>query len=72
MYTTPGFTDEKIHLFLASNLASGKAALEHDEFLEVVKVPLVNALAMIRTGEVRDAKTVVGLLLVADRLGSQP
>jgi ADP-ribose pyrophosphatase len=65
IYTTPGFTDEKIHLFLATGLTRGVAALEPDEFIEVVTVPLAEALQLIERGEIRDAKTVIALLFAA-------
>ncbi|HET7584012.1 MAG TPA: NUDIX hydrolase [Gemmatimonadaceae bacterium] len=65
LYTTPGFTDEKIHLFLAVGLTRGEARREADEFLEVETVPLSRALEMIRVGEIRDAKTALGILYAA-------
>jgi ADP-ribose pyrophosphatase len=65
IYTTPGFTDEVIHLFWAEGLTQGETAREHDEFIEVVPRPLSEVLAGIRGGEIRDAKTVVALLYMA-------
>ncbi|MGQ0712589.1 MAG: NUDIX hydrolase [Gemmatimonadaceae bacterium] len=65
MYTTPGFTDEQIHLFLASELTQGETGHEADEFLEVETVPLSRALEMIRDGVIRDAKTALGILYAA-------
>jgi ADP-ribose pyrophosphatase len=64
MYTTPGFTDERIHLFLASGLTAGASEREADEFLDLAPMPLARALEMIRTGEIQDAKTAVALLYV--------
>jgi ADP-ribose pyrophosphatase len=64
-YTTPGFTDEKIHAFLATGITRGEAKLERDEFVEVVTMPISRALAMIRDGEIVDAKTALTLLYVA-------
>jgi ADP-ribose pyrophosphatase len=66
MFTTPGFTDEKIHLFLATGLVAGKANREADEFMELVPTPLSRALAMIEQGEIQDAKTALALLYAAD------
>jgi len=63
--TTPGFTDEVIHLFWAQGLTRGAAARERDEFIEVVPQPLSGVLAGIRSGEVRDAKTIVAILYMA-------
>ncbi|HXG71148.1 MAG TPA: NUDIX hydrolase [Gemmatimonadaceae bacterium] len=65
MYTTPGFTDEKIHLFLAAGLKRGEAARESDEFLTLTPVPLSKALEMVEAGEIQDAKTALGLLYAA-------
>ncbi len=65
MYTTPGFTDEKIHLFLAAGLERGEAARESDEFLTLTPVPLSKALEMVEAGEIQDAKTALGLLYAA-------
>ena len=65
IYTTPGFTDERIHLFLASGLTHGESATETDEFLELVPTPLSRALEMIERGEIVDGKTVVGILFAA-------
>ena len=65
IWTTPGFTDEVIHLYLASGLTAGKPSRERDEFIEVVPQPLSQVLARIRDGEVRDAKTVVAILYMA-------
>lgn len=65
MYTTPGFTDERIHLFLATGLTRGEAAREADEFVELVPMSFTRALEMVRDGEIQDAKTAVTLLYVA-------
>lgn len=70
-FTTPGFTDEKIHAFMATGLVRGTAHLEADEFVEVAPFPLARALEMIRDGEIVDAKTALTLLYVAGfRLGA--
>ncbi|HEU4563464.1 MAG TPA: NUDIX hydrolase [Gemmatimonadaceae bacterium] len=65
IFTTPGFCDEKIHIFMAVGLTNGETAHEHDEFLEVETMPLSRALAMIERGEILDGKTVVGILFAA-------
>ncbi|HEU4585509.1 MAG TPA: NUDIX hydrolase [Gemmatimonadaceae bacterium] len=64
-YTTPGFTDEKIHAFMASDLERGVNSLEADEFVETISLPLSRALAMIREGKIVDAKTALTLLYAA-------
>jgi len=65
MYTTPGFTDERIHLFVATGLTAGDAAREADEFLELVPMPMSRALALIEEGSIQDAKTALALLYAA-------
>jgi ADP-ribose pyrophosphatase len=65
MYTTPGFTDEKIHLFVATGLERGESALEQDEFVEVVPTTMSAALRLIKDGTINDAKTALSILYVA-------
>jgi len=65
IWTTPGFTDERIHLFWAADLAAGAHAREPDEFIEVVPKPLSEVLGMVRSGEICDGKTVVAILYMA-------
>jgi ADP-ribose diphosphatase len=65
MFTTPGFTDEKIHVFMATGLTHGESAREADEFADVVIMPLAEALELIRTGVILDAKTALSILYVA-------
>ena len=65
IYTTPGFTDERIHLFLATGLNTGEPRPEADEFIELRPEPISRVLSMIRDGEVVDAKSIVALLFVA-------
>lgn len=64
-YTTPGFTDEVIHAFMATGLVRGDVAHEKDEFMTVETVTLARALELIRTGELKDAKTALSILYVA-------
>jgi ADP-ribose pyrophosphatase len=65
MYTTPGFTDERIHLFMATGLERGETAHEADEFMTVETVTLSRALRLIEQGEIKDAKTALGILFAA-------
>lgn len=65
MFTTPGFTDEKIHLFMAAGLERGETAHEADEFMTVETVTLSHALQLIQKGEIKDAKTALGILFAA-------
>ena len=65
IWTTPGFTDEAIHLFWAGDLTTAAHAREPDEFIEVVPKPLSEVLKGIRDGEIRDGKTVAAILYMA-------
>lgn len=69
IYVAPGYTTEYIHLFLATNLIESKLAADDDEFVEVQHVPFKEVLAMIDRGEIADAKSNVGVLRVARRMG---
>jgi ADP-ribose pyrophosphatase len=67
--TTPGFCDERIHLFLARELSDDTQQLDHDEVLSVSRVAMRRALAMIRAGEIEDAKSIAALHRAATELG---
>lgn len=64
IYTTPGFTDERIHLFLASRLAPVALSREEDEFITVHEQPWSAVGRMIRTGQIRDGKSLATLMYV--------
>jgi len=64
-YTTPGFTDERIHGFIATGLARGESKREADEFMTLETMTLSHALELIQNGEIRDAKTAVLILFAA-------
>ncbi|HUF26728.1 MAG TPA: NUDIX hydrolase [Gemmatimonadaceae bacterium] len=64
-YTTPGFTDERIHIYLAVGLTQGVTGHEPDEFIEPEPMTLSRALEMIRAGEIKDAKSALGILFAA-------
>jgi len=64
-FTSPGFTDEKIHLFIATGLEEGEASPEDTEEIELVRVPLDQVPALLE--EVEDGKTLAGLLLLLRR-----
>lgn len=66
-FSTPGFSNEMMHLFLAEELNPGNLAPDEDEILEQVTVLLPEALEMIARGEIRDAKTIAGILLASRR-----
>jgi ADP-ribose diphosphatase len=62
--TTPGFTDERIHLFLAEGLESGAHHREADEFMELHTIRWSEVLRLVESGEIVDGKTLVSLLFV--------
>lgn len=70
-YNSPGFSGEYFHLYLARDLSPTPGEPEPDEFLQVVRVGLDEAVAMVSTGRIRDAKTIIGLTLTRMFLGGQ-
>ena len=71
-YTSAGMTDSILHLYLATDLTVVPAAAHgpEEEHMETLELPLADAVAMVVRGEIHDAKTVIGLLLVDRRLNS--
>jgi ADP-ribose pyrophosphatase len=67
--TTPGFTDEVIHLFAAFDLEPVPTRHESDEVIEVVQMPLRDAVDLVWRGELRDAKSALALLHASHRYG---
>ena len=65
LYPTPGYCGEIIYLFLAKGLRPSRQHLDEDEFLDVVKLPLSEALAQVLDGRLPDAKTQIALLKYA-------
>jgi len=65
IWTTPGFTNERIHIYIASGLTRGTPKRESDEFIELRTFGLREALRMIESGEINDAKSAIGLLFAA-------
>ncbi len=70
--TAPGFCDERIHLFLATQLVPAEQRLNADEVLTVSRVPLAEAMRMVDRGEICDAKSVAGLHHASVRFGIAP
>ena len=68
-FVSPGFLAEKMWLYLATDLQETNQSLEDDELIEIVRVPIRRALQMISDGEIEDAKTIIGLMFAAPRLG---
>jgi len=68
-FVSPGFLEEKMWVFLATDFTEGEQRLDDDEFLDLVRLPIAEALEMITSGEIQDAKTIIGLMLAAPRVG---
>ncbi len=68
IYTTPGFCNETIHLYLADHLVKAHQHLDQDEYLDVISIPLEKVWDMIGKGEIFDAKTLAAFAMAADRL----
>lgn len=62
IYPTPGYCGEIIRIFYATDLTFGEQELDEDEYLEVIKMPFSECVAKIMSGEIKDAKTIVGIL----------
>jgi len=69
-YSSPGFSNERIWLFLATGLSPGSQNVESDELIEVVKVPLERALEMVAAGEICDGKSILGIVAASARTDS--
>lgn len=69
MQSTPGFSDEIIHVFLATDMLRGVPKPDEDEFISSFPVSFTEALSMIRDGRITDGKTIAGLYAALDRLG---
>jgi ADP-ribose pyrophosphatase len=69
-FVSPGFCEEKMWVFLATELTDGKQQPDEDEVLEVVRLPIDEALEMISSSEIQDAKTIIALVLAAPRVGA--
>ena len=64
-YTAPGYTTEYIHLFVATQLVESRLPADVDEFIELDHIALSDALNMVERGEIKDAKTIIALLMYA-------
>ena len=68
-FVSPGFCEEKMWIYLATDLTETAQRLEDDELIEVVRLPFSRALEMISDGEIEDAKTIIGLMFSISRVG---
>jgi len=70
-YVAVGYSTEVIHLYLANHLEKKQTRQEEDESIETVMVPLEEALKMVSSNEIEDAKTIIGLLMAKNRVGGR-
>ncbi|MDQ1729745.1 MAG: ADP-ribose pyrophosphatase [Pyrinomonadaceae bacterium] len=68
-FVSPGFCEEKMWVYLATELTETSQQLDDDEILEIVRLPFSQALSMITSGEIEDAKTIIGVMLAAPLVG---
>ncbi|MBS4536225.1 NUDIX hydrolase [Clostridium sp. D2Q-14] len=70
-YTSPGFCNEKMHLFIAKDLEEGEATPDIDEYIDIEKFKLEKLLHMIEIGEINDSKTIIGIQFVEKLIKSK-
>ena len=63
----PGYSDERIHIYLATELQTAEQDLDRDEIINIHEVDFSEALEMIKTGKIQDAKSIAGLYLALNR-----
>jgi ADP-ribose pyrophosphatase len=66
VYSSPGFTDEYLHLFLATDLEPGRLVAEDTDEIEIVRVPLADVPGLAAAGKIEDAKTLAAFYLFQD------
>ena len=67
-YTTPGFCDEILHLFLATGFKRSDNKLDDDEFLDILEIDMLTSVQWINSGKVKDSKTIIGILMAQNFL----
>lgn len=67
-YPSPGFLTEVVHVYFADELSPHRLEAEEED-LEVIEMPLREAISRVRRGEIKDAKSIIGLLLAGERIG---
>lgn len=70
-YSTPGFCEEKLYVYLATQLTPVERRPDHDELIDVIYLPLAEAIEKVHRGELADAKTIIALLLAARMIAQQ-
>lgn len=67
-FSSPGFTNEKVHIFIANEVIYGEATPEEDEYIDIVKVDFNEAMNMIKNGEIIDGKTIIGIIMAYEKM----
>lgn len=67
IHSTPGFCDEVLHMYVASELSQAEACPDEDEFISFGEYPVEDCVGMVMRGEITDAKTIIGIFL-ADKI----
>ncbi len=67
-FSSPGYTNEKIHIFIATGVIPGEATPEDDEYIDVVKININEAMDMIHNGTIKDGKTIIGIFMAYERI----
>ncbi len=67
IHSTPGFSDEILHMYVATRLTEGTSCPDEDEFISCLKYPISQCIQMVQNGQITDAKTIIGVYL-ADRI----
>ncbi len=67
-FSSPGFTNEKIHIFIATGVITGEPTPEDDEYIDVVKINIKEAMNMISNGTIKDGKTIIGIFMAHERI----
>lgn len=70
-HVAPGYTNEYIHLYLARDLEPAPLAQDSEEFLELIRLPFDDALALVESQEISDSKTIISLLKVSRMMGQR-
>lgn len=70
-YVAVGYSTEVIHIFLANGLKRAKYSPEEDETIKIQMIPLDEVLRMIRENEIEDAKTIIGIFILKDKMRGQ-
>lgn len=63
IYPTPGYCEEILYIYFATDLESGETDFDENEAIDIVLIPFADAVSLVKSGEIMDAKTITGILL---------